>query len=311
MQTPRQQTPQAAPPTRDGISPSRVFLPAGSWTSYEDFLAARFPAVSRTDWQSRIRQGKVLDASGRRIQPGQSYAHGNLLYYYRSLPAETLVPFTETVIYQDEWIVVADKPHFLPVIPSGRYLQETLLVRLKRRLNINTLSPIHRIDRETAGLVVFSVQPATRSRYQVLFHGRQVEKHYEAIAPHRPDIPLPSLYRSCLVQSGESFMQMKEVPGKPNAETTIRLLESKNALARYALQPLTGKKHQLRVQMMGMGLPILNDRIYPELQPEEADEKSRNDAFASPLQLLAKAIAFTDPVTGAQRYFESTQQLRL
>lgn len=311
MQTSRQQTPPAAPPTRDGVSPSRVFLPAGPWTSYEDFLAARFPAVSLNDWQSRIRQGQVLDASGKRIRPGQSYEHGNLLYYYRSLPAETPVPFTETVIYRDEWIVVADKPHFLPVIPSGRYLQETLLVRLKRRLNINTLSPIHRIDRETAGLVVFSVQPATRSCYQSLFHDRQVEKHYEAIAPHRPDIPLPSLYRSCLVQNPDAFMQMKEIPGKPNAETKIRLLESKNALARYALQPLTGKKHQLRAQMMAMGHPILNDRIYPELRPEKTNEKNRDDAYASPLQLLAKTIAFKDPVTGEQRHFESTQQLRL
>jgi len=299
------------PPALNGISPSRVFLPVGPWERYEDFLAARFPAINPESWQTRISQGKVLDASGQCLRLGQPYRHGSLLYYYRSPPPETPVPFTETIIYQDEWIVVTDKPHFLPVTPSGRHLEETLLVRLKRRLDIDTLTPIHRIDRETAGLVVFSVQPNTRARYQTLFHNRQVEKHYEAIAPYHPDIPLPPLYRSRLIQSKEAFMQMKEVAGTPNAETEIRLMESANTLARYALKPRTGKKHQLRVQMAALGMPIINDRIYPQLLPEETDAESRNEIFAHPLQLLAKAIAFDDPVTGQPRYFESSQQLRL
>lgn len=311
MQTARQETHQPPLPTLDGIGPSRVFLPAGPWASYADFLTARFPAISRRDWLSRISQGKVLDAKGRHIRADEPYRHGSLLYYYRSLPGETPIPFTESIVYQDEWIVVADKPHFLPVIPSGRYLQETLLVRLKHRLNIDTLAPIHRIDRETAGLVIFSVQPKTRSHYQSLFHGRQVKKYYEAIAPYRPDMSLPALYRSRLVQKKDTFMQMQEVPGPPNAETEITLLESRNRLARYALTPLTGKKHQLRAQMASLGLPIQNDRIYPDLQPEESGIKSHEGAFANPLQLLAKAISFEDPITGQPRYFESTQQLGL
>ncbi len=307
----RQQTPSAEPPTVNGIGPSRVFLPEGEWDTCEDFLAARFPAISLSEWQGRISEGRVLDEHGERITPRQPYRHGGLLYYYRTLPAETPIPFTETIIYQDKWIVVADKPHFLPVIPSGRYLQETLLVRLKRRLNQDTLSPIHRIDRETAGLVVFSVRPETRALYQTLFHSKSVEKRYEAIAPYRAGICLPRLCESRLVQNETAFMQMREIPGMPNAQTEIRLLESKNALARYALTPLTGKKHQLRAQMAGLGLPILNDRIYPHLLPEENDDESREEAYAHPLQLLAKSIGFTDPVTGQQRYFESSQQLRL
>lgn len=311
MQTARQETLQSVPPTVDGIGPSRVFLPAGPWTSYAEFLAARFPAISLKDWQWRISRQQVLDASGKPIPPDAPYRHGNVLYYYRELPTETPVPFTEILIYQDEWIVVADKPHFLPVIPSGRYLQETLLVRLKRRLNIDTLAPIHRIDRETAGLVVFSIRPETRSRYQTLFHDRLVEKQYEAIAPYLLDRPLPTLYQSRLAQKKNAFMQMEEIAGPPNAVTEIRLLESKGALGRYALTPLTGKKHQLRVQMASLGRPIKNDRIYPVLQPEETDAKSHEIAFANPLQLLAKAIAFEDPITGQKRYFESTQQLGL
>ncbi|MDR0933547.1 MAG: pseudouridine synthase [Burkholderiaceae bacterium] len=307
----RQQTPVIKPPTRNGVSPSRVFLPVGDWRTYEDFLAARIPAVSPEEWRQRVSQGEVMDATGKSLRPGQAYRHGSLLYYYRSLPPEVPIPFTETILYQDEWLVVADKPHFLPVIPSGRYLQETLLVRLKRRLNIETLSPIHRIDRETAGIVVFSVRPETRARYQTLFLEQQVQKRYEAIAPYRPDIRLPLLYQSRLVQGSESFMQMKTEEGLPNATTEIHLLESRGNLARYALKPLTGRKHQLRVQMASLGLPIRNDRIYPRLLPEEKDEKTRAEAFAAPLQLLAKTLSFEDPVTRQQRHFESRHQLTL
>ena len=299
------------PPALNGISPSCVFLPKGQWSTYEDFLAERFPAISPAQWQRRIEDGHVLDTGGKHIRLSQPYQHGTHLYYYRSPPPETPIPFTETIIYQDNWIVVADKPHFLPVIPSGRYLQETLLVRLKRRLNIGTLSPIHRIDRETAGLVVFSIQPETRSQYQTLFHSKSVEKYYEAIAPYKPDLPLPAICRSRLVQSKASFMKMEAAAGTPNAETKIRLLESKESLARYALQPQTGKKHQLRVQMANLGLPILNDRIYPLLLPEDKDTQSQAKAFSNPLQLLAKTISFEDPITRQQRHFESKQQLRL
>lgn len=295
----------------DGVSPSRVFLPNGSWPTCEDFLAERLPALGKAEWRDRLAEGKVLDANGRPLAPGQPCPESGLLYYYRSLPAERPIPLKETIVYQDEWLVVADKPHFLPVIPTGRYLHETLLVRLKKRLNIDTLSPIHRIDRETAGLVVFCVKPETRALYQALFRDRKVEKHYEAIAAYRPDFLLPACYRSCLVPSEEHFMQMKETTGAANAETRIRLVESKGRLARYALQPLTGKKHQLRVQMAALGMPILHDRIYPRLFPEEQAFAGEEKDFSRPLQLLAKTLSFTDPFTRLPRFFESKQQLRL
>lgn len=299
------------PPMIDGVSPSRVFLQKGPWPTYEDFLAARIPALSKAEWQDRLAEGKVLDAEGRPLAPGLPCPPAGMLYYYRSLPAERPIPLAETILYQDEWLVVADKPHFLPVIPTGRYLHETLLVRLKKRLNIDTLSPIHRIDRETAGLVVFCIKPETRALYQALFRERAVEKHYEAIAAYHPGLFLPACYRSCLVPSEKHFMQMKEIAGVANAETRIRLIEAKGQLARYALQPLTGRKHQLRVQMAALGIPILHDRIYPRLFPEEQAFAGENKDFSCPLQLLAKTLSFTDPFTRQPRFFESAQQLRL
>ncbi len=224
------------------------------------------------------------------------------IYYYRSLPNEPRIPFTETIIYQDAHLVVADKPHFLPVTPSGHYLQETLLVRLKKRLGLDRLIPIHRIDRETAGLVMFSVQPAERDAYQAMFRLRTVHKRYEAIAPTRLDLSFPITRTSRIVED-EPFFRQRETDGLPNSESQVDVLERLGELTRYALSPVTGKKHQLRVHMNALGLPIMNDRMYPPVADTPPDD------FNAPLQLLAKTIAFVDPVTGKQRAFES--QLRL
>lgn len=249
--------------------------------------------------------GDVIDAQGVPVDTDRRYQPQLRLYYYRALAAEQRIPFEETVLFQDEYLVVADKPHFLPVIPSGRYVQETLLVRLKRRLGIDTLSPIHRIDRETAGVVVFTVQPATRSAYQDLFLQHSIRKYYEAIAPWRPEMKLPLTYRSRLVENPERFMQVRVEEGEPNSETRIELIEARGEWARYGLSPATGRKHQLRAHCAALGIPIRHDQIYPAHLPENTDD------HAKPLQLLAKAIAFRDPVTGAARSFSSLRNLRL
>ena len=190
-----------------GVGPSCVGLPAGPWRTITDFLVEHFPAISRETWLARMASGHVVDEFGGLVTPERSYPGHLRVYYYRDVPGETLIPFTETVLFQDEHLVVADKPHFLPVTPSGNYLQETLLVRLKNRLDIDTLVPIHRIDRETAGLVMFSVQPAERDAYGSLFRQHEVKKHYEAIAPWRPDISFPLTCRSRIVQD-EPFFQI-------------------------------------------------------------------------------------------------------
>jgi len=294
------------PPDRDGLGASAVALPPGPWPTVLDFLIAQFPSVTRADWLQRMVDGRVVDEAGAELAPEAPYQPHGRVFYFRSVADETRIPFDETILFQDDLLVVADKPHFLPVAPAGRYVQETLLVRLKRKLRIETLAPMHRIDRDTAGLVLFSVQPDTRDAYQRLFRERAVAKIYEAIAPWRADIAWPVTVRNRLVES-DAFMQMREVEGVANAETQISVLETNGPYARYLLQPLTGQKHQLRAHMAGLGVPIVNDRIYPVLYAANAEAEA--DDFRAPLQLLAKAIAFRDPVTGQPRRYESARTL--
>ena len=289
-------------PTRHGVSPSCVGLPAGNWPTFTDFLVERFPAITRQTWLERMAAGLVVDEFGAAVTPARPYRGHMRLYYYRALTDETRIPFEAAVLFQDEHLVVADKPHFLPVTPSGHYLQETLLVRLKNQLGLDSLTPLHRIDRETAGLVLFSVRPSDRNAYQVLFRQHSIRKHYEAIAPWRSDTDFPLTRKSRIVQDDPFFRQL-ETAGAPNSETHIDVIEQIGAMARYALSPITGKKHQLRVHMNALGLPILNDRMYPPVA------QTPDDDYATPLQLLAKSIAFVDPVTGARRQFQSQRTL--
>jgi tRNA pseudouridine32 synthase/23S rRNA pseudouridine746 synthase len=289
-------------PTRGGVSPSCVSLPGGDWPTFTDFLAQRFPDISREVWLARMAEGAVVDEFGEAVTPARAYQGHQRLYYYRALPPETRIPFDEELLFQDEHLVVVDKPHFLPVTPSGHYLQETLLVRLKNRLGLEGLSPIHRIDRETAGIVLFSVKPKERAAYQDLFRQRTVDKVYEAIAPWRDGMTFPQLRRSRIVE-GQPFFRQAEVDGLPNSETRIELLETRGALARYGLRPVTGKKHQLRLHMYALGLPIVNDRVYPPMDPTPGDD------YNFPLQLLARGISFKDPFTGQHRQFGSNRRL--
>ena len=291
-------------PTRHGVGPSCVGLPAGDWHTYTDFLVQRFPAITREVWLERMAAGLVVDEFGAAVTPGRPYRGHMRLYYYRALAIEPHIPFEAAVLFQDEHLVVADKPHFLPVTPSGRYLQETLLVRLKNQLGLDSLIPIHRIDRETAGLVLFSVKPAERDAYQALFRRHEVSKHYEAIAPWRAELQFPLMRRTRIVE-GEPFFRQREAPGEPNSVTQVDVLQVIGKQARYALRPVTGKKHQLRVHMDALGIPIINDRIYPPV-PITLD-----DDFTRPLQLLAKSIAFADPFSGQARQFDSRFSLLL
>ncbi len=289
-------------PTRDGVGPSCVSLPLGPWDTMTDFLVQRFPAQPRSQWLQRMHDGEVVDAHGVPVTEHRPYESQLRIYYYRSLTAETRIPFDELLLFQDAHLVVADKPHFLPVVPSGGYLQETLLVRLKRRLGIDSLVPVHRIDRDTAGLVMFSVQPNSRDAYSALFRDRQVRKTYEAIAPWRADLPLPRTHASRIVASAH-FMQQREVPGSPNTLTELRLLATDGVRGHYELLPVTGHRHQLRVHMAALGIPIVNDGLYPLLTPQCAPD------FDKPLQLLARAIAFIDPLSGKPMHFESQRAL--
>lgn len=289
----------------EGVSASCVALPHGPWPRLIHFLAERLPAVSAEQWQQRMAAGRVLDERGQTLGPDAPFAPGTRVYYYRELDAEPLIPFEESIVHQDEQLLVADKPHFLPVTPTGRYVQQTLLVRLKRRTGIETLTPIHRIDRETAGLVIFSVRPQDRDAYQRLFREQQVDKVYEAIAPLRPELPLPAVHRSRIVEDAQFFRQ-REVPGEPNSETALALVEARGTLALYRLHPRSGRTHQLRVHMNALGRPIVGDLFYPEVVhgPGHAQED-----WSQPLRLLARRLSFQDPVTGGARDFTSLRLL--
>ena len=292
-----------APPSRNGVGASCVVLPAGQWARVIDFLPQRFPGVSTDTWLQRLQAGDVIDDQGQILKADAPYRAGQRLYYFRALVAEPRIPFEATVLWQDAHLMVVDKPHFLPVVPSGKYLQETVLIRLKNALGLDALSPIHRIDRDTAGLVLFSKQVVSRGAYQELFRTRQVDKTYECIAPWNADLVWPIVRQSRIVPS-DHFMQQTEVPGVPNALTHITPIEVLGPLARYALRPVTGQRHQLRVHMAALGLPLVGDGMYPTLTPEgHAD-------YGNPLQLLAKSIAFTDPISGERRQFESAQKLK-
>ena len=295
-----------APPTRNGVGPSCVGLPAGPWRTLLDFLQTRFPSVNRATWLERMARGDVVNDAGQPISPAQAstppYLAQGRLYYYREVPNEPVIPFEAVVLHQDERLVVVDKPHFLPVMPSGGYLNETVLVRLKRALGLDTLVPIHRIDRDTAGLVMFSSQPASRAAYSALFSQRQVRKTYQAIAPWRPEVPMPQVRHSRIKPAGH-FMLQHEVPGQPNATTHMEVLSVQGAQARYQLKPVTGQRHQLRVHMMALGLPIQNDGLYPNLTPEGQID------YAKPLKLLAQQLEFTDPISGQARHFTSQRTL--
>ncbi|MGH8461460.1 MAG: pseudouridine synthase [Stenotrophobium sp.] len=285
-----------------GVGASSVRLPSGPWAILLEFLDARFPDVGRDIWLARMDGGKVLDAAGDCLRGDTAYVAGSLVHYYRELADEPRIPFEETILFRDEHLLVADKPHFLPVIPSGRFVRETLLVRLKQRLGIESLTPIHRIDRGTAGVVIFSCNAETRDAYQGLFRRREIHKLYEALAPLSNTLNLPLIHRSRLV-AGEPFFRMQEVPGIANSETHIDIHQSLGEYALYKLQPVTGRKHQLRVHMAALGCTIVNDDFYPQLRVETVED------YARPLKLLARSVRFRDPLNGQERYFESGRNL--
>jgi tRNA pseudouridine32 synthase/23S rRNA pseudouridine746 synthase len=283
---------------------SRVVLPSGAantqrWPLLIDFLAERFEHVGKSEWQRRLAGGLVLDAHSQPLAPDTPYAPGNTVFYMRHVTEERPIETPEHIVFEDDLIVVADKPHFLPVVPCGRHVQHNLRTRLQARLACPDLNPAHRLDMDTAGLVLFVKQPQHRNAYQGLFRDRSMHKVYEAIAPDLPGVAFPMERRSRL-QRGEHFMQAVEVPGEVNAVTRIEKIEVQGRWARYQLEPETGQRHQLRAHMNALGAAIAFDPIYPALLPPDRYYVERE-----PLRLLAKRLRFIDPVLNQVREFSS------
>lgn len=273
------------------------------YPSILEFLNRRFPDIGSSCWQQRISAGKVLNADRTPITADSAYLPHRLLYYFREVEQERLIPFTEKILFQNDHLLVACKPHFLPVIPGGGYVNECLLNRLRMKTGNTDLVPLHRIDRETAGIVMCSVNRETRGLYSRLFANGLIDKSYQALAEYRHHDGQRVWSVENRIVKGEPWFRMKTAPGEPNARSNIRLVDVNGAIARFDLSPVTGKTHQLRIHMSGLGFRILNDRYYPDLQPEQADD------FEKPLRLVAKTIRFRDPVSGRQMEFNSEREL--
>lgn len=282
--------------------PSHLQLAPGNWVSLLDGLCARFPRIPRNQWLERFARGRVQALDGTPLQPQQPWRVGMEIRYFREVAQEPVIPFAAQVLYQDDELLVADKPHFLPVIPAGRYVRETLLARLLAATGNRDLVPLHRIDRGTAGLVLFSSNRRTRAAYQQLFRNGGIDKGYEALAPALPEMAFPH-ERFSRIERGEPFFRMVERDGPANAHSRIRVIERMGALWRYGLEPVTGRKHQLRVHMAAVGAPICGDDCYPEPRPRGSDD------YSAPLQLLARRLAFIDPLDGRQHEFHSARRL--
>ena len=290
-----------------GISkyPSAVSLPRVEkpYPTILHFLVQRFPNVEQAIWEQRMREGKLLDEAGAPISSDTPYLPQQKLYYFREVAEEAPIPLAEKILFQNNEILVVCKPPFLPVTPSGSYVNECLLNRLKEKTGNHNLVPLHRIDRETSGLVLFSKNKETRGLYGDLFLNDRIEKIYEALAElNQPPEANNWTVENRLIES-EPWFRMQEVPGAVNARSRIKLLAFRDKRAHFQLSPITGKKHQLRVHMSGIGFRIMYDRYYPELLPKQADN------LDTPLQLIARRLKFVDPVSGSEMEFESERKL--
>jgi len=288
------------------LTPSFVTLPNVStpYPSLLDFFDQRFPRVGREIWLHRLQRGKICDDQGRPVSESTPYQVNKRLRYFREVEAEYIIPFQESILFCNDHILVADKPHFLPVTPGGAYVNECLLHRLKRSTGLQHLVPVHRLDRETAGIVLFTVNEQIRAPYFDLFRQGNIDKSYEAVAS-RPEHPeqSPWLIES-RIERGEPWLRFRNVEGEINARSKIQLIETKGELARFKLQPITGKTHQLRLHLDLIGSTIVGDRLYPDFKPP-----SDPPGYNNPLQLLAKRIVFSDPLTGENLCFESKFRL--
>ncbi|GED43623.1 RNA pseudouridylate synthase [Cobetia marina] len=289
--------------------PSKLSLPQinpGVATVLE-YLLQKFPAIDEATWRERMATGKVHREDGALITPQTPYQPHLRVFYYREVVREPSIPFAERILHQDEHILVAYKPHFLPVTPGGLYVNECLQQRLRDSTGIEALQAVHRLDRATAGLVLCSLNLESRHRYHELFKSRNIHKTYQAIAETHSDESLVGQQwevKNRLEQSEQRF-RIHVTDGAANSHSVIRCVQQTASQALFELHPVTGRTHQLRVHMQTLGWPILNDRYYPVLQPLSPDD------YARPLQLLSKGFEFIDPVTGEERRFEYDGDLTL
>ncbi|MEW6738093.1 MAG: pseudouridine synthase [Acidobacteriota bacterium] len=283
------------------LNPSRLYLPKldNPPLTILDYLCLRFPHMDRAILQTRLSSGKIFLENGNTISIDTPYRFGITLFYYREAVAESQIPFQEQIIFQNQDILVADKPHYLPVTPAGSYVNQSLLARLQKHTGLPELSPIHRLDIGTAGIVLFSLKREHRHLYHSLFTSGNIVREYFAVASIFSDIDCQQWVVENRLVPGEPWFRMKIVPGIINAITRIILKERRANRGLFQLFPSTGKKHQLRIHLATLGFPIVNDPLYPEI------ENLASQDYSNPMQLLAKRLLFLDPISGKEMEFES------
>ena len=290
------------------VYPSKVNLPldAAGHKTVLSFLQQHFSAIGVDAWLQRVRAGRVHWQNGEVIDEYTAYRAQQWVYYYREVMQEPIIPFEETIIYQDEHILVADKPHFLPVMPNGAFVNENLQHRLRKKTGLDDLVAIHRLDRDTAGLVIFAHNAQTRGYYHQLFRDCLIQKTYLAVSETRHKAVVQDQHwqvKNHIAPAQPSFLSQVLVDKPANSHTEIRCVAVKEDKALFSLMPITGKTHQLRLHLNDLGWPIYHDRFYPELLPKQDDD------FDSPLQLLAAELRFEDPISGSFQHFSSQQCL--
>jgi len=290
---------------------SEITLPAvdAGWGTVLEFLIAHFHRIDAAVWRQRVQDGKVYwYDSGELLRPDDVFRPSRRLCYFREVSLEPKIPFSHQLVFQDEHIVVACKPHFLPVIPGGQFVNECLLERVKAQTGLQDLAAVHRLDKDTAGLVLFSCNPQSRPLYYQLFAQGLVEKQYQAVARLPEGLRhtgLPQHWRlQNRIEKSEPRFLMRQLDGDVNADSSLSLVARRNELGLFELSPHTGKTHQLRLHMLKLGCPILFDSYYPQLLAKQQGD------FSQPLQLLAKRLAFTDPISGLRHQFVSNRQLQ-
>lgn len=308
-------------PVRDGVGATRLHVPLiGEWATIADYVVSRFGHLDPEGLYQRFDRGEMVARDGSAVSRAMPLGSHEFIWYYREPPVEREIPFVEEILHVDDDLVVIDKPHFLPTTPGGKYLQNSALVRLRNRLNNPLLTPIHRLDRATAGLLMFSARAETRGAYQLLFENRRVQKTYEAVslAPDGFDgsalggHAFPITFRNHIEKLRSTVTVQVDADREPNSETLIELIgvgESRGTDAgkrviHTLLKPYTGRMHQLRVHLAALGVGILNDGFYPDLLPEVPDD------FSRPLQLLARELEFMDPLSGEPRRFITKRTLQ-
>lgn len=298
--------PRSPLPQRDGLDAAWVRTPGpgdaggdGEWATMRDFLVTRLPA--RAEVERRLAAGEFADESGRALTGDEPYRPRVFVWFHRPLAPEVEVPFDIPVLERTENLLVVDKPHFVATTPRGAHVAQSALVRLRVEHDLPELAPAHRLDRATAGALVFTTRREVRGAYAGAFQSRDVHKEYEAIGAYDPERELPTRLVG-RIEKERGSLQARLVPGEPNAETLVEVLEARGELARYRLTPVTGKTHQLRLQMADAGMPLVGDPLYPEVVDEPED-------FARPLRLLARRLRFVDPLDGTDREYVSEREL--